>query len=284
MISGKSKLSLTSCFVALALAGAGCKSPAEREAASIVEKNAKARGGLEGWREVKTISMSGKLDAGKTRDPVRLAQALMRTKDEVRAQARMALAHPEEFEGKLVQLPFVLEMERPGKTRLEIQFQGKTAVQVYDGKKGWKLRPFLGRHEVETFSAEELRLASQQAEIDGPLIDYKSKGNKVEAAGTEKVEGRDAYKLKITLKTGEVRYVWVDSQTFLDLKTDGSRKLDGKMRPVWTFYRDYKPVDGLMVPHLLETVVEGVKGSEKIIIEKVALNPKLDDARFGKPD
>jgi hypothetical protein len=193
--------------------------------------------------------------------------------------------HPREADAdKPVQLPFVMELKRPRKTRLEIRFKGQTAVQVYDGHQGWKLRPFLGRREVEPFTAEELRVASAQTDLDGPLIDYARKGNKVELEGTEPVEGHDAFRLKVTSEDGQVRHVWVDTQTYLDVKVDGSRRLDGKPRPVWTTFRDYRPVNGLMIPHVLETTVEGVPGSEKILVERVALNPQLDDAQFSKPD
>ena len=99
----------------------------------------------------------------------------------------------------------------------------------------------------------------------------------------EPVEGRKAYKLKVTLKDGQVRHVWVDAQTFLDVKIDGSRNFGGKPHAVATLMRDYKTVDGLKIPYLLETSVEGVKGSEKIVVEQVALNPMLDDSRFAKP-
>ena len=289
MIRRNSLLSFLSrsAVISLAIASAGChwKTAAERAAVPIAEKNAAARGGLEAWRAIKSMSMSGNLDAGKPKDPVKQAQAFLQTRDEARAQARRAVAHAGEAEPvKPVQLPFVLEMERPRKTRLEIRFQGQTAVQVFDGKKGWKLRPFLGRHEVEPYTDEELRLASEQTDLDGLLIDYGAKGSRVELEGTEIVEGREAYKLKVTLDNGQVRRVWVDTETFLDVKTDGTRRLDGKPRPVWTYFREYKPVDGLLIPHVLETTVEGVKGSEKIVVEHVALNPQLDDARFAKPD
>ena len=78
------------------------------------------------------------------------------------------------------QLPFVLEMERARKSRLELEFKGETAVQVYDGTQGWKLRPFLNRHEVENYTADELKIAEAQADLDGALIDYAAKGTKIE--------------------------------------------------------------------------------------------------------
>jgi outer membrane lipoprotein-sorting protein len=225
--------------------------PATLTAAQVVEKNVAARGGLQAWRAVQTLSMSGKLEAGGTQN---------------------------------TELPFALEMKRPRKTRLELQFNGQTAVQVYDGANGWKLRPFLNRRQVEPYTPEELKAASRQADLDGPLMDYNAKGTKVEVEGIQAVEGRQAYNLKLTLKNGQVQHVWVDAQTFLDVKIDGTpRRLDGKYRSVETYLRDFRPVKGLMVPYVLETAVEGAKRTEKIRIESVVVNPKLEDSHFARP-
>ncbi len=98
------------------------------------------------------------------------------------------------------------------------------------------------------------------------------------------MEGRDAYKLKLTTKDGRVRHLWVDADTFLEVKIEGvPRRMDGKMRHVEIYYRDYKNVNGLMVPHVLETTVQGVKQSHKMTIESVVVNPKLDDSLFVAP-
>ena len=225
--------------------------PVTLTATQIVEKNVAARGGLQAWRTVKTLSMSGKLDAG----------------------------------GKQkVQLPFMLEMERNRKTRLELQFNGQTAIQVYDGTNGWKLRPFLNRRDVEPYTPEELKAASMQADIDGPLVDYAAKGTKLQLEGIQSVEGHDAFNLKLTLKTGQVQHIWVDAQTFLDVKVEGTpRRLDGRFHPVATYLRDYRSVNGLMIPYVNETAVDGVKQTEKILVEKVIVNPKLEDSHFSKP-
>lgn len=225
--------------------------PADLTATQIVERNVAARGGLQGWRSVKTLSMSGKLDAGGRQK---------------------------------VQLPFVLEMERNRKTRLELQFNGQTAVQVYDGTKGWKLRPFLNRRDVEPYTPDELKAASMQADIDGPLVDYVAKGTKVELEGVQEVEGHKAFNLKLILKNGQVQHIWIDAQTFLDVKVEGTpRRLDGRFHPVATYLRDYRSVNGLMIPYVNETAVEGVRQTEKILVEKVIVNPKLEDSRFSRP-
>jgi outer membrane lipoprotein-sorting protein len=183
-----------------------------------------------------------------------------------------------------VQLPFVMELERKRKMRVEIEFKGQTAVQVYDGAQGWKVRPFLNRHEVEKFTAEEMKAASAQSDLDGLLIDYAAKGSKVELESTDQVQGRNAYNLKVTDKNGNVRHVWVDAETFLETKIEGTpRRLDGKYHPVATYLRDYRSVNGIVMPYLLETKVEGVSDTEKIKIESIVSNPKLDDSLFAMP-
>jgi outer membrane lipoprotein-sorting protein len=189
-----------------------------------------------------------------------------------------------------------MDLQRPHKQRFELLFNGQTALQVYDGVNGWKLRPYLNRREIELFSSDELKVASTQAELDGYLIDYATKGTQVDLVGTEKVEGRDTYKLKLTLKTGQVIHVWIDAQSFLEAKIEGQpRRLDGIEHPVEVYYRDYRTVNGLQIPFLLETKVlplddpaARVKDppvpAEKIAIEKVQVNPKFSASLFMKPD
>lgn len=185
---------------------------------------------------------------------------------------------------KQVELPFVLDMKRPGKSRVEIEFAGKKAIQVYDGTHGWKLRPFLNRVDAEPFTAEEAKSTEGKWDLDGPLLDYAAQGTKVEFDAMDPVEGHDAYKLKLTLKNGEVQHIWIDAQTFLDVKVEGSpRRMDGRMRTVWVVQRDFRSVQGLMIPFVLETSVDGFPNKHKMVIEKVALNPALDDTLFAKP-
>ena len=193
------------------------------------------------------------------------------------------------------QLPFLMELKRGRKTRFELQFAGKTAIQVYDGTSGWKLRPFLNRMEVEPYTPEELNIASTQSDLDGSLVDYAAKGSRIELDGVEKAEGRDTYKLKVIEKTGHTFHVWVDTETFLEAKIEGQpRRLDGTEHPVEVYYRDYRAVDGLRIPFVLETRVLPVARTalgrdtpvppEKIIIDKVVVNPNLDDKLFSKPE
>jgi len=242
-------------------------------AAAIVDKNAAARGGLAAWRAVQTMEMKGKMEAGgNQRSSLPVSGG--------RGAAKVVPLRRKEQ----VELPFVMDLQRGRKMRIEIEFNGQTAVQVYNGSQGWKLRPFLNRHEVENFTSEELKTASKQSDLDGLLIDYQAKGSTLELEGAEPVEGRNSYKLKVTDKYGNARHVWVDAETFLETKIEGApRRLDGKYHPVAIYLRDYRSVDGLVMPFVLETAVEGVRDTEKILIEHIISNPKLDESRFAMP-
>jgi hypothetical protein len=286
----RSLLAFVSLASAVTLAATPNTPPSQSvlSASEIADKNVAARGGLQAWRAVHTMSLTGKLGAG--------------------GNQRGTLPVPSPIPGKALsremlptrptqeaELPFVMELMRTRKTRLELQFNGQTAIQVYDGTNGWKLRPYLNRLEVEPFTEEEIKSASLQQDLDGPLVDYLAKGTKIELAGVEKVENRDTYNLKLTMKSGEAIHIWIDAQTFLETKMEGRpRRLDGIYHPVEIYYRDYRPVSGLQVPFILETkvlpVAQTVAGMrqpnvpvERIVVQKVEVNPKLDESLFTKP-
>jgi len=268
----------------LAAAAGAASAPGKLSASEVADKNVAARGGLQAWRAVQTLSLTGKMGAGgNQRETLAVQPPDGKTRNSVSSRP-----------AEEVQLPFLMELKRPRKTRFELQFGGQTAVQVFDGTQGWKFRPFLNRRDVEPYTAEELKITSMQADLDGPLVDYAAKGTKVELAGEEQVEGRDTYKLKLTMNTGKTIHVWIDATTFLEVKIEGQpRRMDGVEHPVEVYFRDYRLVDGLQIPFVLESRVLPVRKTalglkdplvppEKIVIEKVLVNPKLDESLFSR--
>jgi hypothetical protein len=269
-------------FASLALAlgaTAAAVAAAQLPVDQILARNAAASGGINAWRKVATVSMTGQMDANKPRSS-RPDYHPPLANPKRPSTTRAAPAAPAEDPDKVIELPYRLEMKRPLKTRLEIDVNGKAAIQIYDGVKGAKIRPYLGRSAPEPYTTAELQLAAAEQELDGPLVDHDRKGTKVALEGVDKVNGSDAYKLKLTFKNGTVRHLWVDASSFLEVKMDGSRRLDGKAHAVETYLRNYKSVDGLMFPMLTETVIEGVPGSTKLTVATVTVNPALDDSRF----
>lgn len=279
---------LSTVFAFSLAAGADTPPPqAKLSAAEIVDRNVAARGGLQAWRSVQTMTMTGTLGAGGNQ------RATLPTPIPGRKGGQIVVAPRPADE---VRLPFTMHLARPRKMRIELQFNGNTALQVFDGTNGWKLRPYLNRRVVEPYTADELKSTTTQADLDGPLVDYAAKGTKLELVGMEKVEDHDTYKIKLTMKNGQSENVWIDSQTFLETKIEGQpRRLDGVFHPVEIYFRDYRPVNGLQIPFILETRVLSASQTpmwprgtpvppEQTIFEKVVVNPKLDASLFSKPE
>jgi hypothetical protein len=261
-------------------------------AAEITSRNAAARGGASAWQGVKSLMESGKLTAGGDSRSSAPVTQVPGAKHPVNLAAMPASKRLKEE----AQLPFVLKMERPRKSRFEIEFKGTTGVQVYNGSQGWKQRPYLNRSDVEPYTAEELKIASLQPDLDGALMGCVAPACRVDLEGQEKVEGRNTYKLKLSASNRADTHVWVDAETFLEAKIEGQpRRLDGKQHPVEIYLRDYRDVNGLKFPFLMETHVLPVASEggakraamtyspEKIFVEKIVVNPKLNDSEFEKP-
>jgi outer membrane lipoprotein-sorting protein len=221
-------------------------------AAQIVEKNVAARGGLEAWRKIQSMVWVGHAEAANAPGP---------------------------------KLPFVLQQKRSNKTRFEMTSANQMFTRVYDGSNGWKLRASgSGKPELLPYTVEELKFARDEQVIDGPLIDYQAKGVTVTLEGVDEVDGNKAYRLSLRLPSGASRHVWVDAQTFLDIKYEHeSRTPLGQPGTVSVFYSNYQTIEGLQIPLTIETRAATAKAMDKLVIDKISLNPPLDDRMFGKP-
>ncbi len=222
---------------------------AAQTADEIIAKNIAAKGGLAKLQAVKSIRMTGRMTVGPGIDA-----------------------------------PIVIEVKRPKAMRVDFTIQGMVGSQAYDGTTGWNLMPFGGSKVPQQMTAEEATLAEEQADMDGPLVEYKAKGHTVELLGKETVEGSPAYRLKVTQKNGIVRTIFIDAEHFLEIRQEGKRTMQGTEMEMESIIGDYKEVDGMMFPHSIDGGVKGAPQRQKIIIEKIEINPPIDDARFKMPE
>ncbi len=235
-------------FAALGLAGALSAQTEKPTADELVARSIKARGGLEKIKSVQSMRMTGK----------------MKLADET--------------------LPTVLEIKRPAMTRWEFTFDGQTAVQAYDGKTAWMLMPFAGVTEPQKMSPSETADIELQADIDGPLVDAAAKGNTIEVIGREKIEGDvDAWRLRVTRKTGDTRDVYLDAKTYFQVLAVTKRSVDGRDVEIRSRIGDYRDVSGLMLPHSFEASASGVDQTQSLKFDKIELNVPIDDSRFAMP-
>jgi outer membrane lipoprotein-sorting protein len=177
----------------------------------------------------------------------------------------------------------VEENKRPGLVRQEFNIQGMTGVVAYDGRTGWKIEPWNGKKDAEPLGEEELKNIVEDSDLDGPLVNYGTKGVKVEYVGTDEVEGTDTYKLKVTMASGDVRFYYMDTDYFVPIKIETKRTVRGAEREYETILGDYKEVNGWYLPFSVESGVKGNPNRSTVTYDKIEANVALDDSRFAKP-
>ncbi len=240
-----------SCIAALPTEAADAKPAKKLSVEQIIDRNIAARGGLKAWRALNSMAMAGMLYTGKKEN---------------------------------AQLPIIIKLKRPDKSRLEMKVQGQTLVQAFDGKEGWKIRRFHGQDIVVPYSPDDAASARAWEDFAAPLIDHAGRNIHAELDGAEAIEGKPAYRLKLLRPDHSEQHVWVDAKSFLDVKSDDSlRRANGEMFKIATFYRDYRYFEGVNVPTTLEVVADGAEGSRKMVFRNIAINPPLDDALFARP-
>src|SRR5271155_229520 len=213
----------------------------------IIAKNIQAHGGMEKMKSVQTMRMTGKFSQGSFR------------------------------------AGFMQENKRPDKVREEQIIQGLAGIQAYDGKVGWQVNPFGGRRDAELMSRDDLKSLEEDADIDGPLVDYQEKGHKAELVGHDSVEGTDCYKIKLSLKNGDVRYYFLDADSFLELKIETQSNIRGTVQYSETYFGDYEEVKGLYFPFAFESGAKGDTNRVKYSVEKVEINVPIEDSVFAMP-
>ena len=217
-------------------------------AEELIRRNLEAKGGVEKIKAIKSLRMSGKLQQGSFTAEI--------------GQDAMA----------------------PNLLRQNVTIQGMTAVQAYDGKTGWKISPFEGRKDAELVGEEELRGLVEEADLYGPLVDYQEHGNKVEYIGHDTVDGDDVYRLKVTLKNGDIYYYYLDPETFLEIRTERVQFVRGAVRESVIECGSYKLVAGVYFPFTVEASSKQNPGSQtKLTFDKIEANIPIDPAEFKMP-
>jgi len=207
----------------------------------LVQKNIEARGGLAAIHAIASLRTEGKLRVGGG------------------------------LELKQVDL-----VKAPDKARDEITFQGLTQISAYDGKQAWQISPFEGRKDPQKLSADDSKQLVEAADLAGPLVDYKAKGNHIEYLGTEDIDGTDAHKLKVTRPNGDYLYVYLDPDYFLEIREINHRHIRGQDDVSTVDVGEYEKVNGVYFPFSTE-------GNGTQIIEKAEANVNVDETVFAFP-
>ena len=213
----------------------------------VIAKNIQARGGLEKLKAVKSLRTTVKFSDGSFRADLRQ------------------------------------ENKRPGKVREEFIVQGMAQIQAYDGKTGWQISPFSGRRDPDLLSQDDMKSLIVDGDIDGPLVDYKEKGHKAELVGHDSMEGTDCFKIKLRMKNGDVRYYYLDTDSYLELKVEVQTTIRGALQESELYYGDYEQVNGIYYPLAVEQAQKGSSSRQQFSVEKIEQNVDLDDSLFAMP-
>jgi len=217
-------------------------------AEELVNKNVQAKGGMEKIKAINSLRMTGKLNGGGG-----FTAAVGR------------------------------ENQRPNLVRETFSLQGMTEVSAYDGTTGWQIQPFGGHKDPELMGEDDLRELLLAADFDGPMVDYKEKGNTVEYLGHDIVDGDDALRLKVTQKNGDILYYYLDPDTFLEIRRELQQNIRGSIRESVMEMGSYKPVSGVMYPFSLSEGSKANPDAATITVEKIEVNVPIDKADFAVP-
>jgi outer membrane lipoprotein-sorting protein len=213
----------------------------------IIAKNAQARGGLDKLHGINTLRVTARI-----------------SEDDFRAT-------------------YIQVNKREDKVREETEFQGMARVRAYDGQTAWQINPFGGRRDPELMSQDDSKPLVVDSDVEGLLIDYKPKGYHAELVGHDSVEGTDCYKIKLTLKDGDVRYYYLDTDSFLEIKIESQTKIRGAVRYRDTMLGDYEQVDGIYFPFAIQKGEAGSEERTTYTVEKIQVNVPLEDSLFSMP-
>jgi hypothetical protein len=235
-------------FLLVSLGCIGAYSPAQT-ADELIAKNIEARGGLAKIRAINTIRVTGKIKG---------------------------------FGGRVVSMG--QENVRPDLVRVTTTVQGMTAIQAYDGTTGWQVEPFGGKKDPELMGEDSLRDLLLDADLDGPLVDYKEKGSTIEYLGHDVVDGDDALRLKVTLKNGDIIYDYLDPDTFIEIRREIQQFIRGSLRERVESFGAYKAVSGVMFPFAISAGSRSVPDAQTVTVQKIEVNVNIDLADFAVPD
>jgi len=214
----------------------------------LVNKNIQAKGGMEKIKAIQSIRITGKLNGGGG------------------------------FTAVITQ-----ENQRPNLARDTFSLQGMTAITAYDGSAGWRIQPFGGHKDPEWIGEDGMHGLIREADFDGPLVDYKEKGNTVEYLGHDIVDGDDALRLKVTLKNGDIVYYFLDPDTFLEIRQEVQEFIRGSVRESVTEMGSYKPVNGVMYPFSVSQGSRENPAESTTTVEKIEVNVPIDALDFAVP-
>jgi hypothetical protein len=181
--------------------------------------------------------------------------------------------------------PMEIYHKAPNKSRtffkLDLSAMGAGEMVVdqrYDGKVAFESNSMQGDHEI---TGSRLK-ALENSTFPTPFLTYKTAGAKVELAGKEKLNGRDAFVIVYTPKEGPASKQYFDAETYLLVRSSSKMEvpeMGGEVEQV-SDLSDYRLIEGIKVPFSVK--ISTAMQSIGVTLTKVEVNKPMDDAIFAK--
>lgn len=198
----------------------------------------------------------------------------------LKSVAAMRAVGTADFRGMTV--PITLWKQRPDQSRFELSMLGHDIVQAYDGEVAWWINPIAGAVEPTEMPEDFAREMILWSDFDGPLVNYKRKRHSIDYVGEEEISTGLAHKLRVVLRNGTEVHVYIDSETFFEVKRTHTQIYKNVPVNVDTYFSGFADAGGMMAPH----VIRGVGfGGEPFTMrfERVDFDVEPDPTRFEMP-
>jgi hypothetical protein len=222
--------------------------------------------------------------------------ALSQTTDEIVGKTLKSTGYSENIKkistmaitckGKMNGLDFTLSLwyKKPHFAKTEMQINNQKTITCYNDIDGWYTAPFKGKFKPVKMTQEQFDIESSPLNefFFLPLHEYKKRGFNVDFTGLEKIGRKLCYALKIVSAKGDSAYWYIDPENHLPYASKVIRRKSSDSKNVIVFYGEYKPVMGILFPHLYLTSPDS-KQPLNYKWEKVDLNIPLKDDFFRIP-
>lgn len=215
----------------------------------VIKKNIEARGGANNWAKAKTMIMEG---------------------------IYVSFSEP---------APFKTWRQRPDLYRFDSVRIKKTVIHVYDGQNAWWINPLFGpafeKPQVIPSQNNLDKVTLRERFFEPVFWNYKQKSSLVELEGKEIFDDKDCYKLKVTLADSTIEYWYIHTETFLEVGMTGDTYDFGMKNSLEMFFSDYRDVDSLKFPFLIES--EYGQRYRSMEVENIEINTEIDPSVFTMP-
>jgi hypothetical protein len=223
------------------------------------------------------------LRADRTEDLARIHLEALGGRERIDALAALrATGQVIDAEGRRVR--FTMTAARPARVRLETGGGTRTLVQATDGKEPpWEFDTGKWPPRYQTMFENVGRTFATDAEFDDPLVAGAPRGYTADFTGETLVEGRKLLRVVVTRKPAEAFTLLLDAETYLiAIRVEKRSGSGGKTFQVQTRFDDYRPVDGVLLPHKVTIAVDG-RVTQQTLIDNIEPNPALTPETFTRP-